>query len=358
MGLTCGIIGLPGVGKSTVFSLLVGQERQGSGKKDAHLGTANIPDSRIDSLAELYKPKKVTYAQMDFTDIAGFAGNIGGGGKTNPFLQQVRGVELLIQVVRAFEDDTHPHIYDTIDPLRDYETTKVELILADLGLIEKRIERIKSGKMKKENQAELEVLERCRATLESEVPLVAMDFSPEEERMLSGYEFLTTKPMMVVVNVDEEGFVQGDYPKKEEFESKLREEGTGYVVISAQIESEIGLLGEEDRAVFMEEMSISESGISRLARAAYERLGLISFFTVGEDEVKAWTIPQDLDARRAAGKIHSDIERGFIRAEVTRFTDLAAEGTIAKCKEKGLTRLEGKDYPVQDGDIITFRFNV
>jgi GTP-binding protein YchF len=356
MGLTCGIIGLPGVGKSTVFSLLTGEDTNSYKRKDANLGTARVPDERLDFLVELYKPRKVVYAQMDFTDIPGLASS--SGGKANPFLQHVRGSELLIQVVRAFEDETYPHIYESIDPLRDYDETKMELIFSDLDLVEKRIQRIESGKKKKENLEELQVLFKCKERLEEELPIAGLDLTSEEERLISGFDFLTARPMIVVINVDESQFRGQEYPGKREFEERLNADQMHYLVISAQIESEINALEEGDRMAFMEDLQIEESGISRLAKAAYARLGLISFFTVGEDEVKAWTITDGLDARRAAGKIHSDIERGFIRAEVTSFSHIAAEGLMSKCKEKGLTRLEGKDYIVKDGDIITFRFNV
>lgn len=362
--LTSGIIGLPMVGKTTIFNLLTNSDQEisnfFSGKTETITASAKVPDKRINFLADMYKPRKTTYAQIQFSEVPGLVkGASEGKGVGNQFLSAIRNVDLLVHVVRAFKNPDVPHVEDTINPLRDIETIAVEILLADMDLVEKRIQRIQSGKkITKENAFELEVLKKCLAALEEEVPISSLGLSEEEKLTLRNYAFLTEKPMMLVINIDEDQFREGTYPGKEEVEKYAADRGIALIEICGRMEMEINQLPEEDRALFMEDIGISEPGIDRLARAVYDYLGLISFLTAGEDEVRAWTIKRNTDAKKAAGKIHSDIERGFIRAEVIAFEDLVAAGNMVKAREKGLIRLEGKDYIVQDGDIINFRFNV
>lgn len=358
-----GLIGLPLTGKTTLFNLLT-QTKASTGlyaaKAEANLGTARVPDRRIDFLSELYKPRKTIYAQIEFVDIAGLtASQEGQKSGSAKFLNDVRSCEALVHVIRAFDNPDVPKIAENSSPARDLETVEMELLFADLELIEKRIERIKTGKkITKENAEEMEILEKCYQALESGSFLSDVDLSPEEQIMLRNYAFLTEKPRLAVVNLDEDQFRTGEYPAKPELQQLCREKNIPLLEICAQLELEISELDEDDKKVFMEDLGLNETGIELLARNVYERLGLISFFTVGEDEVRAWTIGKGLSAKEAAGKIHSDIERGFIRAEVVKYGDIFDLGSMAKVKEKGLFRLEGKEYQVLDGDIINFRFNV
>ncbi|CCO06941.1 redox-regulated ATPase YchF [Desulforamulus hydrothermalis] len=362
--LTTGIIGLPMVGKTTIFNLLTNSNLETSnflsGKTETVTAAARVPDKRIEFLADMYKPRKTTYAQIQFSEVPGLVrGASEGKGVGNQFLSAIRHADLLVHVVRAFANPDVPHVEDEINPLRDIETIAVEILLADMDLVEKRIQRIQSGKkITKENAFELEVLKKCLAALEDELPISSLGLTEEEKHTLRNYAFLTEKPMMLVINIDEEQFRQGSYPGKEEVTKYAADKGMPVLEICGRLEMEISQLPAEDRAMFMEDLGLAETGIERLAKAVYDYLGLISFLTAGEDEVRAWTIKRHTDAKRAAGKIHSDIERGFIRAEVVAFDDLAAAGSLAKAREKGLLRLEGKEYIVQDGDIINFRFNV
>ncbi|MCL5289499.1 MAG: redox-regulated ATPase YchF [Firmicutes bacterium] len=364
VNLNCGLIGLPMVGKTTVFNLLTGLTAETSnfltGKAETNAGVALVPDRRVDYLSRLYNPKKTTYAQIYFSDVPGLVrGSSQGQGVGNQFLNAIRGVDMLVQVVRTFENPGVAHVEDSINPLRDIETVNLELLFADMEVIEKRIERIKSGKkVKKENEQELHVLERCLSALESETALNRLDLSPDERRLLKNYGFLTEKPMLIVINTDEEQYKQKMYPDKVKLTAFAQSKGLPLIEICGRIEMEIGALPPEDRDLFMADLGLEQSSIDRLARTVYNYLGLISFLTVGKDEVKAWTIEKGTEARKAAGKIHSDIERGFIKAEVVKYSDLERLGNMAGVKETGLYRLEGKEYIVEDGDIINFRFNV
>ncbi|KJS81027.1 MAG: hypothetical protein JM58_17985 [Peptococcaceae bacterium BICA1-8] len=352
-----GIIGLSSVGKTTMFNLLTNTKvaTGAYGAKDVNIGMAKVPDKRMDYLINLFKPKKTSYAQIEFIDIGGVVP----GGGTRKFLDEVRDCDAIVHVVRTFDNKDVPHITESINPAKDLETVDLELLFADLELLDKRLERIKSGKkIKKEQQDELELLERLYKHLEEGGDIRQVDLSEEEEKQLRAYSFLTEKPKLVVVNVDEAQFKGNSYPAETELSELCSQKDMPLIEICGQIESEIGDLTEEDKEIFMEDLGITETGIQRLARAVYERLGLMSFFTVGEDEVKAWTINKGTPAKKAAGKIHSDIERGFIRAEVVKYQDLSHLGSMVKVKEQGLFRLEGKEYIVLDGDIINFRFNV
>lgn len=355
-----GLVGLPLVGKTTLFNLLTGQRVatgtfMGAGA-GVNIGMAPVPDRRIDFLSALYKPRKTTYAQVQFKDLPGVEPGQGVAGK---FLDEVRAADLLVHVVRAFTSEDVPHVAGSVDPMRDLADFNTELLLADMGAVEKRIERIKGAKKPpKTAAAEIAVLERFLAALEAEQPVSSVSLTGEERELLVGQSFLTEKPLLLAVNLDEDQLRAGDYPRRDELMAYAAERGFPVIEVSAQVEMEISELSPEDRAEFMADLGLSEPGMARLARAAYDYLGLISFFTVGEDEVRAWTIRRGTVARRAAGKVHSDIERGFIRAEVFNFADLEAAGSPAAVRERGLFRLEGKDYVVQDGDIICFRFNV
>ncbi|MFZ5595950.1 MAG: redox-regulated ATPase YchF [Bacillota bacterium] len=362
--LSAGLIGLPMVGKTTIFNLVTRAGAQTSrfltGKADTNVGMGDVPDARIDFLSGLYKPRKTIYARVNFSDVPGLVrGASQGKGVGNAFLDGIRQADLLVHVVRAFGDPDIPHADGNINPPRDIETIDLELLLADMDFVEKRIQRIEGGKkIKKENLAELEVMKKLLAGLENEVPVSGIDLGREEKDLLVNYSFFTDKPLMLVVNTDEDQFRSGDYPGKKEIISLAESRGIGLVEVCGQMEMEISQLSPEDREIFMADLGIVELGAERLIRAVYDALGLISFFTVGEDEVRAWTIEKGIDARRAAGKIHSDIERGFIRAEVVSYDDMKSLGSMARVKEKGLARLEGRDYIVQDGDIINFRFNI
>jgi GTP-binding protein YchF len=362
--MNIGITGLQTSGKTTFFNLLTHSDIEtatySSGKTDSHIGTARIPDERIDFLSDLYRPQKTTYATMELTDLPGLVkGASVGKGVGNRFLESVRRVDALVQIVRAFKNDDVVHVEGSIDPRRDIDTINLELLLADLGIIEARIERIENSK--KINSAvreELEVLKKCRDGIEKEIPIHSLNLSDLEKEYLKTFNFLSVKPMLLVINIDEEQLSTGQYPQKQQLYQYAGDRGFPIIEVCAQVEVEIDRLGSEDRKLFMEEMGIKESGIDRLARAIYDYFGLISFLTAGTDEVKAWTIKKGTTALKAAGKIHSDIERGFIRAEVVKYQTLKELGSMAKVKEKGLYRLEGKDYIVEDGDIINFRFNV
>ena len=362
--LTFGLVGLPMVGKTTIFNLLTGTGARTSrfitGKAETNVGIAQIPDARLDFLSRLQSPRRTVYAQIQCSDVPGLVrGSAQGAGVGNQFLAGIRKVDLLGHVLRVFSNPEVSHVDGTIDPLRDIETIHVELLLADMELIEKRLARIKnSKKISKEAAQELPVLKKCLDALENETPLQQVEFTAEEQVALTSYNFFTEKPLMLVVNTDENQFREKSYPFKTELESLASSRGLQLIEICGQLEMEINMLPPEESTLFLADLGIKELGAVRLARAAYAQLGLLSFFTIGTDEVKAWTVKRGTNARSAAGKVHSDMERGFIRAEVVKFNELSNLGSLAKVKEKGLARLEGRDYIVQDGDLINFRFNV
>ena len=359
-----GLIGLNQTGKTTLFSLLTGKDNSGSGlsgKTASNIGTCVVPDRRVDFLSELYNPKKTTYAKIEVTDIAGFSASSDGSSSSGAsrFLNDVRPCDAIVHVLRAFESDSVLHDMVTIDPARDLETVETEMLFADLEMIEKRIGRIKAGKkVTKENETEIALLERCFEWLEKGGSLFDMDLTEQERLYTRQFAFLTEKPKLAVVNLDETQWESKKWQGRETLQSLCLKNDIPLLELCVDTELEISRLPDEDKLLFMEDMNISESGITVLAKAAYSLLGLISFMTVGEDEVRAWTIDDGTIAKHAAGKIHTDIERGFIRAEVTKYHDIHELGTMTKVKEKGLFKLEGKDYVVHDGDIINFRFNV
>ena len=346
-----------------MFDLLTGRDSSAasaSGKGAANIGTGSVPDERIDFLSALYKPKKTIYAKIELTDVAGFS--VSGDGHNSgaaKFLNDVRPCDALIHVLRAFESASVIHDLESIDPARDLEAVETEMLFADLEVIEKRIGRIKAGKkITKENAEEIALLERCFDWLEKGGTMRDMALSEDERAFIRNYAFLTEKPRLAVVNMDEKQWDSGTYPNQEALSAMCSKLGIPLITLCVETELEISRLPEEDKQIFIEDMGIEQPGIAVLARAVYGLLGLISFLTVGEDEVRAWTIEEGTNARKAAGKVHSDIERGFIRAEVVKYDSIKDLGSMVKVKEKGLFRLEGKEYIVVDGDIINFRFNV
>lgn len=356
-----GIIGLPLAGKTTLFNLLTGgQAAPGGGRGQVHLGVAKVPDRRLDVLAAMYHPRKVTPATIEFTDIAGFLPGETDRAKLNAFLQGVRRSDALLHVVRAFESATLPHPLGAVDPVRDAREVDTELLLADLQVAEGALARLQVARRRSpEEEAQLALLQRCRAALEAGRPVRDLGLADDEERLLRGYAFLTARPLLVAVNLSEEQLRAGDYPGRAGLADYCRRQGGGEPVeFCGTVEAEIAALDEADREAFLEEYGLAEPGIARIARVAYAALGLISFLTAGEEEVRAWPIRRGLTAKQAAGKVHSDIEKGFIRAEVVAFEDLVAAGSLKAARERGLVRLEGRDYVVRDGDVVVFRFNV
>ncbi|MDX1763251.1 MAG: redox-regulated ATPase YchF [bacterium] len=362
-----GIVGLPNCGKTTLFNALTrGHAEIASYAQtgaEPNLGTVKVPDARVDRLSQIYNPKKTTHATVEYIDLPGLPrGSVAEGAKVTEFLRRAREVDALVHVVRAFADDGVPHPAGSVDPVRDVQDLEVELMLSDLGIIEKRLERIEAaigkGVDRSTNEAEKKILDRFREALEGETPLRDLALTGEEEKVIRGYRFLTLQPKVIVLNVGESDLGgTGEAALVEKVKAAVGDQ-TRMEVVCAKIEMEIGQLSPEEAALFMEDLGIRESALQRLIHACYARLGLISFLTVGEDEVRAWTIPKETPAVQAAGAIHSDIERGFIKAEVISFDDLVESGSMASARDKGILRLEGKAYTVHDGDIVHFKFNV
>lgn len=350
-----GLVGLSNSGKTTLYQLLTGVNSLNTQGK-SNRGVVRVPDARIDFLANHFKPRKTTYAVLEAVDIPGL---IPGQDRSSiSFLQAARDCDLLVHVIQAFNNPDVPHIDGDIDPMRDFQLINYELLLSDLDQVCRRLERIRQGKRKKENAGEEELLESIKTVLESEKPISSLNLDPEQELIVRNYQFLTAKPFVVVINVDEDDLAANNVKNMDELRLYCQERAIPVQILSARIELEISQLEGEEKEIFLKEMGIEKSGLEVVTRLIYERLNLISFFTVGEDEVKAWTIQRGTNARKAAGKIHSDIEKGFIRAEVVSFDAFKEYGSMAAAREAGLLRLEGKDYIVEDGDIIHFRFNV
>jgi GTP-binding protein YchF len=342
-----GLVGFPGSGKSTVFGALTGLsvDTGFSARRDkANVGTVKVPDPRVDALAALFSPKKKTYAEITFTDLAAGTGE----GIDRGVLNAMRGLDALCQVVRAFPDAAGA----PAAPLREIEDLETETILADLELVEQRVARLRKDRS---SPGELALLERLQAELEAERTLRRLPLSSEERRAIAGYSLLTRKPLLLVLNVAED---QVAAPAPDNVAKAAAERGLGLVVLSAQVEMEIAQMPPSDQREFVASLGLTEPASHRFIRAAYALIDLVSMLTAGPDECRAWPVPRGTPAPRAAGKIHSDIERGFIRAEVIRCDDLLALGSEARCREAGKLRVEGKDYVVQDGDVVHFRFNV
>jgi GTP-binding protein YchF len=341
-----GLVGFPGSGKSTVFGALTGLpvETGFSARRDrANVGAVKVPDPRVDALAALYSPKKKTYAEVTFTDLPG-----GGEGIDRATLNAMRPLEALCQVVRGFPDAAGR----APDPLAEIAGLETETILADLEIVEQRIGRLRKDRS---DPRQLELLERLHAALEEERTLRRLDLAEAERRMVSNYSFLTLKPLLLVLNVPEEDVAKS---APSEVVAAAEERGLGVVVLSAAVEMDIAQMSGEEQLEFAASLGLDEPASHRFVRAAFDLIGLVSMLTAGPDECRAWPVPRGTPAPRAAGKIHSDIERGFIRAEVVAWQDLVSLGSEARCREAGVLRVEGKDYVIQDGDVVHFRFNV
>jgi len=364
MGLNCGIVGLPNVGKSTIFNALTAAKAEASNYPfctiDPNVGMVKVPDTRLQALAEIVHPDKIIPAVVEIVDIAGLVeGASKGEGLGNKFLGNIRSVDAIMHVVRCFEDENVVHVYGSVDPVRDIEVINAELILADLDSVEKRID--KTSRMaklgdKKAKEA-MTAYEKVIDALKRGVRVAAAGLSDDEKAALSDLFLLTGKPVLYVANVAEDELSSGN--KYVDAVRKIAEsEGSELIMISGKIESEIAELDGEEKAAFLSDLGASESGIDRIIRAAYHLLGLITYFTAGQQEVRAWTIHQGDKAPQAAGVIHTDFEKGFIRAETIAFIDYVSAGSETRAKELGLMRVEGKEYVVKDGDVMHFRFNV
>lgn len=361
-----GMVGLPNVGKSTLFNAITNAGAQSANYPfctiEPNIGTVAVPDSRLDKLAEMYQPDKFTPAVIEFVDIAGLVkGASKGEGLGNKFLSNIREVDAIIHVVRCFESTEIIHVDGSVGPARDIETINLELVFSDIDILERRIDKAtKAAKGDKKYLAEVELLNRVKAHLEEGKSARSMEFTEEEQEIMADIPLLSNKPIIYVANMCEDDF-RNNIETNENYkqvQAIAAEEHSEVVPICARLEEELSDMDKEDKLMFLSDLGLEQSGLDRLIKASYSLLGLISYLTAGKPEVRAWTIKKGTKAPQAAGKIHSDFERGFIRAEVVSFDELMENGSMAACKEKGLVRSEGKEYVMKDGDIVLFRFNV
>ena len=359
-----GIVGLPNVGKSTLFNSITKAGAECANYPfctiEPNVGVVPVPDERLDKLAQMYNPQKITHAVIEFVDIAGLVkGASKGEGLGNKFLSHIRETDAICEVVRCFNDSNVVHVDGNVDPIRDIETINLELIFADMETVNKRLDKARKNlKADKKYQDEIDVLEKIKESLENGISARAIDFNEDEQLLVKDMFLLTTKPILYIANISEE---QIENMEEDEMVQKVKEyaskEKAEVIPLCVKIEEELSGLEENDKKEMLEALGLEQSGLDKVIKKSYDLLGLMSFLTAGEPEVRAWTIKKGTKAPQAAGKIHTDFEKGFIKAEVVNYQDLLNEGSLAKAKEKGLVRIEGKDYIIQDGDVVLFRFN-